>query len=515
MKERKAETSLERLKDYFINPDLPSSSENLALLSAETVRVMAEIYAKGGVVNDLTPRFKEWLEGASNGKGELEKVLGDILLQESKTRRFDHRFMGQIHPQGNKIGILSNLIAAFMNNNMIVSEVSQSETKMERESIAWMADMFGYDPNKASGNITVGGTTANIAALWVAKNRILEQENLRNPLKRQKRSPELYVVTSKWAHYSIDKACDMLNLGMLKLPSHDFKIDPEGVERAIKNIHKKGKRVAAIVGLAGETETGMVEDLYSLGKIAESFNVYYHVDAAYGGPYMLSRAHEDNGLFKGIEKSDSITIDPHKMLFTPYPAGAIVFKNKKDHDLLHTNTRYLGAVASRVEGSMSSAGVISTWSTINLFGKEGLKVLLDHTLDLAEIAYKEVLNSNLLIPVHKPELNTMLIAINSEFKEKIMSDLNRSQKEEFSTAKERKILLDKLYDNFIEKVKANIDARREGDPYISSNSGVDEDGRSAFRYIGVHPYTTVEIVKDTISLLEEAILDEKRNLTTK
>ena len=79
--------------------------------------------------------------------------------------------MGQIHPQGSKIGILCNFIAAYMNTNTIVKDVSSSEHAMEHEVLDWCAKLFGYDPNNASGNVVSGGTTANIAAMWVAREK--------------------------------------------------------------------------------------------------------------------------------------------------------------------------------------------------------------------------------------------------------------------------------------------------------------------------------------------------------
>ena len=92
----------------------------------------------------------------------------------------------------------------------------------------------------------------------------------------------------------------------------------------------------AIVGLAGETETGMIDDLHGLADVAKKNGVYFHVDAAYGGPFILSRV---GHLLQDINQADSITVDPHKLLYTPYQAGAILFKDKRNHMLIEKGMR--------------------------------------------------------------------------------------------------------------------------------------------------------------------------------
>lgn len=498
------EKTLDDIRKYFVNPEDPKTAEDLALLGANAIRVMALIYANGGEIDRMPQQVRDWLNNSRDNDGLLEGVVGSLLKAESKTRRFDNRFMGQIHPQGNKVGILGNLIAAYMNNNLIVSEVSQSEQEMERYSIKWLAETLGYDPETASGNITSGGTTANLAALEVARNKVLKEIGMKNPLRRIRADlPPIYVLASKWRHYSIDKACDTLGIGLLTLPSEDFKINPKAVEKAVIKLRERGNKVAAIVGLAGETETGMVEDLESLATIAKEYDVFFHVDGAYGASFMLSRAQTEKRLFDGIQLSDSVTIDPHKLLYTPYSAGAVIFKDKSDHNLLQTDTRYLGVVASTIEGSRGSGGVISTYATIKLFGRDGLKALMDHTLDLAEFAYQIVGSSELLTPIHKPELNTMLIKINDKLKAVARS--SGFSENDIETA--------------IVDAQKELDHMGYQDPYLSRNGKVDKDVQtgfeySAYRYIGMHPYTTTEDVRLAVNKLEE-ILKEKFRINDK
>lgn len=474
--------ALETARRFFVNPDDPLTAEDLSFLGARTIKAMAQIYATGGAIDMMTPDIRHWLTCPDGSRSELERVMGEILKRETTTRRFDHRFMGQIHPQGNKIGVLGNLVAAYMNTNRIFSGVSKPESEMEEDSVKWLSEIFGYDTKVSGGNITTGGTTANIEALWIARNKTLAEmdTNLR------KNKQPLYVFASNWRHYSIDKACSILGLRLATVPSVGFKIDVDALKRKTGRIERAGGKVAAIIGIAGETETGMVEDLNRLADVAGELGAFFHVDAAYGGPFILTRAAEK---FRGIARANSITIDPHKMLYTSYPAGCLLLKNNEDHAYIAKDhsVRYLRVVTPRVEGSMSSAGAISTWATKELLGKEGIAALLNHTLDLAEFAYDEVDKSGILRPVFKPELNTMLIGLRKH--------LN------LSAAETRQVLI---------AVEEQADQQEPCVSYISRNEDID-DGRDALRFIAVHPFTTEADVKRLVCQVENKIVSKIRS----
>lgn len=507
MKEKNGIPKINNLRDidtvrqYFVDPTSADVAK-LALLSMDTLRAMAQIYATGGNPQEMSPDIRNWLfpsATSQNGhENEVRRVIGQVLARETGTRRFDNKFMGQIHPQGSEVGILSNLIAAYMNTNTVVAEVSKAENQMESEVLSWMADIFGYDRRTFSGNIVSGGTMANLSALWVAREKMI------NTLQSQhlwKRGMPLYVLGNEMAHYSLFKACDLLgarDVIFLKTPIKGLKTDVKAMERSIQAIQKKNGYIMAMIGLAGETETGMVDDLNGLADLAEKYGIYYHVDAAYGGGFILSRA---NYLFKGINRADSITFDPHKLLYTPYPAGAILFKDKRMHMLtekgMRSHARYLlkneirsGELdpdkernfgMSRPEGSMGSAGVISTWATIQLLGEEGIKALLNHTLDLTEYAHDRLCESQILYPLHEPDTNSILIGMRNL---DLSCDFHR-----FIMRESRERLDQQGY-------------------YISLNEDVDRgcgDKRPAFRFVAMHPYTTNENIDELFNGLEREI----------
>lgn len=498
---KEQQPTIDRIREFFVDPKADKQNE-LARLSVKVLGAMQAIYASGGRIERMDSRYQSWLDESVKGGGKnLETVIGQVLAKETSTRRFDHKFFGQIHPQGSQIGILSNLVAAYMNTNTIVKEVSSAENDMEAEALAWFANIFGYDSREFSGNVVTGGTSANITALWVARDWKIAELEARGEWQSGKK---LYVIASDTKHYSIVKACYILgeNVEFIETPSEGLKTSPRAIEEAILNLDLENGSIMAIIGTAGGTETGMVDDLNSLADIAQRYCAHFHVDAAYGGPFILSRGGER---FSGINRADSITVDPHKMLYVPYSAGVILFKNRTRHARIERSMRdnagYLEKKEvresmvesrnfgfSRLEGSMGSGGVIATWTTIRLLGKDGLAALLNHTLELTRYAYQEVLSSEFLTPLHEPETNTLLIGLRGGVVDKELIKLV------MEGAKER---LDNIY-NY----------------YISTDDEI-FDGVPVFRFVAMHPYSTFDDVRGLIRALESEVSQLKFHLKSK
>lgn len=494
------ENLLTEARKFFVDPKNPDAGIEVGWLAMQAAKAMSMIYAYEGDITQMPEYIQRQLENQQlSGQvyPPLETTVNEILIREASTRRFDHKFMGQIHPQGSKIGILCNFIAAYMNTNTIVKDVSPSEHTMEHEVLDWSAKLFGYDPNKASGNVVSGGTTANIAAMWVAREKTIKKLRGHNAYAR---GQDMVIVGSDMKHYSVTKAGHMLGDNMLvaTAKSCHLKTNIDDIERILRICRDKQLNVAAIVGIAGETETGMIDDLNRLADLAEEYDTHFHVDAAYGGPYILTD--RVNHRFAGIDRADSITIDPHKLLFTPYPNGIILFKDKRDHALIQNGARYLQhqgnngllgskedrnfGLSARVEGSMGPHGVLSAWGTIFGLGEEKIRALLDHTIDLTQHALATVSDSEfsgVLLPLHIPETNTLLLGICNSHK----------------------------YPNIVaeEKALAIKDALDRNGTYISVNESVDR-GRPAFRTVYMHPYTEISDVDDMLYNLKEEVKRE-------
>lgn len=493
---KKHDQELERLRQYFFNPENAESAADLIRMAAVALMAMAELYE-----NKVAPADNEFkaAEGESDQTQKMLDVLKEVLQREATTRIFDEKFLGQIHPHGNKLAIIGQLIGAFMNTNTIVKEVSSAENAMEQEALARMAGWFGYDSQEFSGNIVSGGTAANLAALWVARE---------DAIRKNPNAKKFYVIGTEMNHYSIRKIVNILgsNVEFVQAKTDGFKTDPEDVQRIVYELSQDSKgAIMAIIGVAGETETGEVDDLNQLGTIAKENGVHFHVDAAYGGPFILSEA---GPLFEGIEMADSITIDPHKMLYVPYEAGAVLFKDKRKHFLVDAvmgkYARYLlkdkelqqhqegkgqaeqsaerfnserNFGLSRAEGSLGSGGVIATWATLSLMSDEELATLLNHTIELTNLAYDLVSDSENLRAVNIPETNTLLIGLGEKYFHLDMS----------------------VYSSLITQMQT---AAAERGFYISLNEHVDES-KPALRLVVMNPHTSAEDIEELITILDQ------------
>jgi glutamate/tyrosine decarboxylase-like PLP-dependent enzyme len=254
----------------------------------------------------------------------------------------------------------------------------------------------------------------------------------------------------------------------------------------------------AIVAAAGETETGLVDDIDKLADLAQEYGTWLHADAAYGGAFVISE--RTRGLFNGISRADSITVDPHKqMLYTPYPCGATLFRCRLDHALVQNGARYLQAggnkglfgsdsdrnlgLATRIEGSMGGLGASMAWMTMKLLGEEGMRTILDHSLDMTEHAYDLVSQSEVLEPMFKPETSTLLVVPR---REKI-KDMPRAALDCLVNTSQRRL--------------------EEKGYYVSVNGDVN-NGCCAFRLVMVNPYTDKPQVEEMLGLLDQIVQEE-------
>jgi aromatic-L-amino-acid decarboxylase len=233
-------------------------------------------------------------------------------------------YLGLITASPLPIGVIGDLIASALNQNLGVYSIGPSAVAMERQTVRWLCGMAGYGPT-SGGNLTSGGMTANLIALKLARDHASDQR-----AQIEGSSGEWAVYTSEERHVSVDKSADLVGLGrqsIRPLPTDGaFRVRVDALEAAIAKDKTSGVRPACIVAMAGSTNTGAVDDLRSLRAIADREGMWLHADAAYGGGMLLS--HRWAGMLDGIELADSITVDPHKWFFAPVDAGAVLVREE-------------------------------------------------------------------------------------------------------------------------------------------------------------------------------------------
>jgi aromatic-L-amino-acid/L-tryptophan decarboxylase len=256
----------------------------------------------------------------------------DSVLDELEQKLFPYctnvghpGYMGLITPSPNPVGIIGDFICSALNQNIGAYSIGPAAVAMERTVVRWLTDLCGYD-EKAGGNLTSGGMMANFIGLKLGRDAISRDQAQSDGI--HDRSA---VYVSEERHVSIDKAVDCIGLGrnaLRALPTNErFEVNVNAMEEAIARDKANGIRPLCVVGIFGTTNTGAVDDMRKLRRIADREGMWLHVDAAYGGGMLLS--HEWSMSDRGIDLADSITIDPHKWFYAPLDAGAILVKDHR------------------------------------------------------------------------------------------------------------------------------------------------------------------------------------------
>jgi len=192
--------------------------------------------------------------------------------------------------------------------------------------VRWLGQLISYDES-ASGLLTSGGSMANMIAMLIAARLTLGPE-VRNKGLWQAGSPLTFYASSE-AHLSIAKAADVLGFGRdsIRIVGCDqrHRLIPAHLRQLIEEDRKKGLRPSCVVASAGTVNTGVVDPLDEVSEIAREFDLWFHVDGAYGAPGVMDPGKKE--LFRGLERADSVSLDPHKWLYVPVDAGCLLLRD--------------------------------------------------------------------------------------------------------------------------------------------------------------------------------------------
>ena len=300
--------------------------------------------------------------------------------------------LGYIPGGGIYFSSLGDYIAAITNHFAGVFFAGPGAVRMENMLIRWLAGVLGY-PQNAGGNLTSGGSIANLIGFVTARDAM-------NVRARDVERSVIYM--SRQAHHSVDKA---IRIGGLResiiryIPLDDqFRILPGELEKQIVSDKKKNLKPFLVIASAGTTDVGAIDPLREIGKIARKHRLWYHVDAAYGGFFMLTD--EGKKKLRGIEMSDSLVIDPHKGLFLPYGLGVALVKDPRKLQAAHYySAHYMqDAAAANEEPSPAELSPELTkhfrgmrlWLPLKLMGVKPFRACLEEKLLLAKYFYQEI-----------------------------------------------------------------------------------------------------------------------------
>ena len=333
----------------------------------------------------LEKRLREPLpETGTDPHAVLDQVEADVLPH---TMRVDHpRFFGFVPSPNNFVGVLADALAAGFNVFSGTWISGAAAAQVELVVIDWLRDLCGLPPS-ASGLFTSGGSMANVTALAAARHAVLDDE-----------VTDAVAYCSDQTHTSVDRALRLLGFAphqLRRLPAADrFRLDPEALRDAIRADRAAGRRPFCVIANAGTTNTGAVDPLPALADIADAEALWLHVDGAYGAPAVVCERGRER--LRGLDRVDSLTMDPHKWLFQPFEIGGVLVRDPKHlRRAFRLEAEYLAdAVGADDEVNFSARGIqltrsfraLKLWMTLKVFGRKHVAAAVRRGFERAEQA---------------------------------------------------------------------------------------------------------------------------------
>ena len=319
------------------------------------------------------------------------------------------RFLGYIPGGGLYHAALGDYLAAVTNRFAGLYFASPGAVRIENIVIRWLADAVGY-PDKAAGNLTSGGSIANLSAIVTARDAFGV---------KGRKIDQSVVYVMEHAHHCIDKAFHISGLDdcikrNIRLDT-DFRMDPKALAEAIVADKKSGLHPWLIIAAAGTTNTGAVDPLADIRDIASEHRLWFHVDGAYGGLFALCP--EGKKILQGIHTADSMVLDPHKALFLPYGTGAVLVKERQNlYAAFNAQAEYIQNIIDDVD-ELSPADLspeltkhfrgLRLWLALKVIGVSAFRAALSEKIHLARYFYEKIKETDGFEPGPYPDLSVV------------------------------------------------------------------------------------------------------------
>jgi len=323
-------------------------------------------------------------------------------------------YLGMMNPTPTYMAFLAESLVAALNPQLATVARSPLTSRIEAETVRWIGELVGW-PGAFSGTFTTGGNEANFSALAMALSKRFP-DVIENGVASIGAPPVFYA--SQEAHHSLEKSAGVLGLGrraLRRIPVDErLHMNVRGLETAIETDLAAGNKPFCVVGTAGTTSSGAIDELPLVAEICRRHNLWFHVDGAYGAALLFSQRHRS--LVRGIEQADSVTLDPHKWLAMPFSVGLVLTQHPEA--LLHTFSvpcPYLQKSSAGLPDNLSISAQwsrrmnsLKLWLTLRVHGRQAYQQLIDRQMKLAEDFARWVTASNsfeLAAPQVLPILN--------------------------------------------------------------------------------------------------------------
>ena len=327
-------------------------------------------------------------------------------------------YFGLMNPTPTYAAVLAEALVAALNPQLATMARSQLASKIEAETVRWIGERFGWQ-SPFDGTFTSGGNEANFSGLALALAHHFPS-TIEDGVASIGARPIVYA--SEEAHHSLDKSVGLLGLGRKALRriavTDRVQLDLATLQQAIHEDRAVGRKPFCVVATAGTTNSGAIDDIATLAEICERENLWLHLDGAYGASVVFSDTHRH--LVRGIERCDSVAIDPHKWLAMPFAAGVILTRHQQTlHQTFGVSTPYMPKtapclpldnfkVSTQWTRRMNS---LKLWLTLKLHGRLAYEQHIDRQMVLASQFAERIRGSShfeLTAPIFVPILNFRL-----------------------------------------------------------------------------------------------------------
>jgi aromatic-L-amino-acid decarboxylase len=390
---------------------LEPDAETLAELTAACASFVREHIATLGEqpsfdldgYEPLRDAMREPVPEGGAALADLLEKLGPAVAKSFNTA--GPGYLAFIPGGGLPVAALGEYLALSTNRFVGVSRAAPVLAQIESTTIAWLAELLGY-PRGAAGILTSGGSLSNLTAIVSARAARLGEDFARG-----------MIYASTETHASVAKAARIAgfpsrNVRLLPVDAR-LRLDVASLARAVAEDRARGQVPFLVVANIGTTNTGAVDPVPAILEVAAEHHLWVHADAAYGGFFRLVKGGE--ALMPGLERCDSITLDPHKGLFLPYGTGCLLVRDPKVLELAHaTDAVYLRDVAP-APGEVNFTDVspelsrefrgLRLWLPLKVHGVAAFRAALADKLALARLAYERLRASSRFEILDEPQLS--------------------------------------------------------------------------------------------------------------
>lgn len=457
----------------------------------DTISDFLETIDERPVTTGESPEQLQKILGASSipddgiPPSELLSVATDLLISHSLFNGHP-KFLGYITSSPAPIGILADLLATSVNPNVGANILSPMATEIEKQTVKWLAELIGVSPSWG-GIFVSGGNMANFTAFLAARTAKAPESIKENGISNESR--KMVVYCSRATHTWIEKAAILFGLGKNAIrwiqSDQTNRMNTDTLEYTIKSDIRNGIRPIMVIGNAGDVSTGVVDDLRNIARICRKYDLWFHVDGAYGIPAVVIP--ELKELFAGIEEADSVALDPHKWLYSPMEAGCTLVKDPENLiKTFSTHPPYYNfsshddptTVNFYEYGFQNSRGfrALKVWLIIQQVGKNGFIKMFKQDIQLSRLLFD--------ISEKHPELEAVTQNLSITTLRYIPSD--------YSASEDDGTYLNKLNEELLNELQ-------HGGEVFLSNAVV--NGKYCLRACFVNFRTTEQDVKEIVEII--------------